>query len=751
MAGIELDRLESSIGVDLTDLRSGLAEAQNATAAAAENMARSFETAGRRTSKAFNLNDLSSVSEATRKAREEAEKLGQSAEKTGSSARVLGIQLGQVAQQGLATGQYLQALAIQLPDISAGMSAAGKSTNAFVSFLSGPWGIALTTAAAVGISLASSMWKNADAAKAAAEAADELKEATDRLANATATANHQTRQGIIDDINKANSMRLREIQTRKTLQAELEAARARESSFNTTAATGIGVIGGTVSGASSAEADRQRKRAEDLQRQIDAQDKKIAEANTAIRTGQAQIVQRDVAAGSNRSTANDQRLQDQTDKLTRDYETNRITLAQYKAGLRAATDAHTAEAKQISDDAKAPGRARAEQRREEAAARREAAQQRREQNEEYRHQREFQKAEASAQADLAAQIAGLSGSYQDRAAAERAAAQQQHDAAQDQIISNRDFTNAQKARLIALNDEALALRERKIEMDRQRAADAQVEAAAKASAELEAIRAETDRTILQQQEAAAQTAGQRQALAVRIVEADAALAEAREREIIASAERVLASNAATEAEKIAAQAAIDQANGRLEGIQRALPGQIAAARNQNPNVLSADGFGKALGENLQQGVIEALQGKNLKDAMRDGIFSVLNNAMSEAVKDLTSTIFKGGVSALGSLFSSVFGGARAVGGPALAGAAYDVGNGEKFVPGANGRILSRQDAMDALGGTASGRPGMIEVRISGARGNQEIQQMVREGVQQGIAQYDRVVGDRVDTSFRRRG
>ena len=60
----------------------------------------------------------------------------------------------------------------------------------------------------------------------------------------------------------------------------------------------------------------------------------------------------------------------------------------------------------------------------------------------------------------------------------------------------------------------------------------------------------------------------------------------------------------------------------------------------------------------------------------------------------------------------------------------------------------------SLRGMMSGgreRPGSIHVTVSGARGNAEIEAMVRAGVRQGIASYDQVVGDRVQDHLARRG
>lgn len=97
-------------------------------------------------------------------------------------------------------------------------------------------------------------------------------------------------------------------------------------------------------------------------------------------------------------------------------------------------------------------------------------------------------------------------------------------------------------------------------------------------------------------------------------------------------------------------------------------------------------------------------------------------------------------------------------GRGFAGGTDRVPEGLDFWVGENGRermrmhsggrleVLSNAQAHRAAGGG----PSEIRVTISGARGNAEIQQMVMQGVRQGIAGYDRVVGDRVKDNLARR-
>lgn len=167
--------------------------------------------------------------------------------------------------------------------------------------------------------------------------------------------------------------------------------------------------------------------------------------------------------------------------------------------------------------------------------------------------------------------------------------------------------------------------------------------------------------------------------------------------------------------------------------------------------LALQDFGERLGDGIMGALRDVLSGRgSLKDVARDMLSRFFERTITDALKSLETSIFgEGGLGGfLGGLFSSVISG-RAVGGPVVPGRAYTVGAGEVFQPSQTGRILSRNDAMRALGGGAGG-VGRIAVTVSGARGNQEIMEMVRQGVQEGIGQYDRVVGDRVDNSFKRR-
>lgn len=110
--------------------------------------------------------DMARVATVSESAGRAANNLGQSGFAAAGGMRMLGLQLSQVAQQGSVTGNYLGALAVQLPDIMLGFGTLGVAIGA-VSAVALP---ALINALGAGKS-----------------AAEQLTEATDQLANAVAS------------------------------------------------------------------------------------------------------------------------------------------------------------------------------------------------------------------------------------------------------------------------------------------------------------------------------------------------------------------------------------------------------------------------------------------------------------------------------------------------------------------------------------------------------------------------------------
>ncbi|WP_454887848.1 hypothetical protein [Sphingomonas oryzagri] len=110
---------------------------------------------------------------------------------------------------------------------------------------------------------------------------------------------------------------------------------------------------------------------------------------------------------------------------------------------------------------------------------------------------------------------------------------------------------------------------------------------------------------------------------------------------------------------------------------------------------------------------------------------------------LFGSIFKG----IGSLFS----GGHAMGGLIPAGTFGIVGEHgpEPVIATSAGAMVRPNSTLSKLGG-GNGGPSKLEVSVSGARGNAEIQEMVRQGVSQGLAAYDSVLLNRVRDQQARR-
>lgn len=106
-------------------------------------------------------------------------------------------------------------------------------------------------------------------------------------------------------------------------------------------------------------------------------------------------------------------------------------------------------------------------------------------------------------------------------------------------------------------------------------------------------------------------------------------------------------------------------------------------------------------------------------------------------------------SVIGSALGKLWGGAHADGGLIPNGTIGIVGErGPEPVIATSAGAMVRTTT--TLGARDQGR-GTLQVVVSGARGNAEIETMVRSGVRQGLAAYDQVVGERVKDNLARRG
>ena len=160
-------------------------------------------------------------------------------------------------------------------------------------------------------------------------------------------------------------------------------------------------------------------------------------------------------------------------------------------------------------------------------------------------------------------------------------------------------------------------------------------------------------------------------------------------------------------------------------------------------------FGQNIGSSIMDALHGVIEGRDFFDTLKQSFSRVLSNIMSDALNSLEGAIFgEGGLGgAIGGLLSSLLGGSRAAGGPVMAGKAYNVGLGEKFIPSMTGRVLSRSDAMKAAGGGSD--VVVVEVDKSDLF-DVKVKRIADASTRSGIGQYDNVVADRVQSQAKRR-
>jgi hypothetical protein len=243
------------------------------------------------------------------------------------SQRNLGYQFADIGASLASGSSPFVVLAQQAPQVANALEGVGGTAGRLAAFFSGPFGAALLAAGSIIGVLASKSLEASDAHDKHKKAADELKDAEDRLAGASARANNQTELGIRIDIARANSLRQREIQTRKTLIAELSLAQGRLATADNQSEAGTegGINFGVAAGATQERAIARITKA------IGAQTDKIKEAGTAIRAGEANLSLRNIAGATDKATGANQRYENSIDRLRRARERGAISQAQFDA------------------------------------------------------------------------------------------------------------------------------------------------------------------------------------------------------------------------------------------------------------------------------------------------------------------------------------------------------------------------------------------------------------------------------------
>jgi phage-related protein len=216
---------------------------------------------------------------------------------------------------------------------------------------------------------------------------------------------------------------------------------------------------------------------------------------------------------------------------------------------------------------------------------------------------------------------------------------------------------------------------------------------------------------------------------------------------------------------------------RWEGVKASVSGfasGIVDSFRSTLGIHSPSTVMREIGVNIMQGLSDGME--SMRPAVDDvskgmasgieGAFSSIGNSISQAIQGtkswrdvaldairsvaqsvLSNLNFGGGAGGgiFGSLLKGLFGGLLgfASGGTILPGGAGGIDSQVvAFRKSPNERVdITKPGQMNTSGGA---QELSISVNVSGARGNQEIMQMVSEGVRQGLDQYDRSLPDRIE-------
>lgn len=296
---------------------------------------------------------------------------------------------------------------------------------------------------------------------------------------------------------------------------------------------------------------------------------------------------------------------------------------------------------------------------------------------------------ARAELEIAAAQAEALGTVQARRDFERAQITANKEQAAREIKANDTYTEAQKARLLSLNEQIAANR---------LAALAAADAAEKAQAALEVQSAELQdrQDALRTQASLADTAKERRAIELRILDLQYQEEKLRLEAVAASAQ-------STEAEKEIARRRLAELDGtrdaRAKGIERQNESPLEAYRrkmNKSSEQIQEQAEGWVVDEleGIQKSLSSAIQNKiGVKDPILGGIIDLfIEQVIMRPLADAFAKLTPGLGGGLGDIFAGaggiLFG--RASGGHVVAGKTYRVNEGggvEGFRPAGSGQII----------------------------------------------------------------
>ncbi|MGH6746596.1 hypothetical protein [Novosphingobium sp.] len=280
------------------------------------------------------------------------EDVGNGFKKSSGNARNFSLQMSQVGQQVMAGTGVIQALAIQLPDMTAGMHGAQEGAGRFAAFMGGPWGIALTTAIGLAATFAMTLLDEGESLDANVEKL--RKDAAQTAATATAKAEFEkTLDGVVAAINEQNAALEKSITTSQ--QAEIQAYNEALQRRNNTVrireqtvalleqqkvlaenAKSTNIFAGGPGGAQSIVANQYAAEVERVQRDLETAKAAVAKAERGVRLAEIPRNQRAVAESIDAAAAATGRYERNLQKLNDQRKNGTISQKQYIALERAA-------------------------------------------------------------------------------------------------------------------------------------------------------------------------------------------------------------------------------------------------------------------------------------------------------------------------------------------------------------------------------------------------------------------------------
>lgn len=311
--------------------------------------------------------------------------VGTELKKSSGNARNFSLQMSQVGQQVMAGTGVIQALAIQLPDMTAGMSAAQEGAGRFASFMGGPWGIAATTAIGLIATFTIKLLEEGDAIDASVEKL--RKEAAQTAASAAAKAEFgRSLDGVVEAIRAQNEELEKSIVTSR--QAEINtynhAASLRRQALDTREATvallehqkvlaenakSQNVFAGGPGGAQSIVENQYAAEVERVQKRLDTANKAVAKAERDVRLAEIPRNQRAVAEAIDAVAAATGRYERNLQKLNNQRAAGTISQKRYIELETAAQVTRDKAIKAAEDAKKKPAGPTADQRRAERLGR----------------------------------------------------------------------------------------------------------------------------------------------------------------------------------------------------------------------------------------------------------------------------------------------------------------------------------------------------------------------------------------------